>query len=584
MSHINTLLITDSSMINRIIQSALEERFQSTVLDSSAEGFIEAIAAQKPDLVFLRTQLKEANGLEVCDRIKNHPDLTDTRVVFLSTDAKVREQAIHHRADRFLTIPFVPKAVKQVSGALYPPQKTVLFVDDNDLPHKIIVPPLQEEGFRVIEAWDGREALDMVDENQVDLILSDMEMPAMNGIQLCQSIRKSLAQDIPFVLLTSNAGEQHIQEAMEMGVDEYLTKPIVVPEIISRIKRLTEIDKHRGRPERILVVEDNAEDRGAVAKPLRAQGFDVEEAENGLVAFGLLNARPFSLVVTAFTMPHMDGLELALKIRKHPSPNLRKLPIIFATKRNTQADMVQVKSVGIQSFLAKPFSGDRIAAEVERVLSEERLESSRNEMRHYWTEDVIRQVESADALSQVVAEDQFRTILYCTIHNFPALCEETTSEEQVTLLNHFLDACSDVLDQHDIIIQATCAGDSLMGSAGRQETGALRAVQAGLAILAKQAELSKYAGREVTLRVGVHSGHVVAGHLGGKRHGRSLALIGKNMEIARCVARADSGKGLSISHKTLEMIRDKVGVGASQSVPIASLNQAIDIHQVTGLK
>ncbi|MBF0159452.1 MAG: response regulator [Magnetococcales bacterium] len=547
------VLLTDSPMINKIIQSALDERFETTAMESNTAGFFDTIVEQKPDVVFLRTVLKEGNGLEVCDRIKNNPDLGKTRIIFLSTDNKVREQAIHHRADRFLTIPFNASDVKKVIDALFRKPAKILYVDDSDMFHEVVVPALRDEGWQVLEAWDGREALELVDHEQVDLILSDLEMPSINGIQLCQSVRKSLDRDIPFVLLTSQTSEETIQQAFDAGADEYMTKPVIIPEVIARVKRLLNTAANQYRAERILVVDDEASIRSMTVKALKAQGFYVEEAEHGMAAWAKLLAKKFHLVVSDYTMPHLDGVELSLRIRKHDHLHLRQMPIIFATSRNAKADTVKIRSIGVQSFLAKPFTPDRVAAEVERVLAHHRMERQHDLMRSYLSEEMIERIESVDASQDTVAEDQFRTMIQIGIANFAALSQRITSSEIVKLLNLFHDHLADVFSRRDIVIDDS-SGDVVLASSGRQEEGAMRILCAALELQQLLADTKLTLGHTVKLRAGIHSGHVIAAHLGSQLQGRKLVLIGRNLDITHQIMQATPENHIYMSDTTHDLV------------------------------
>ncbi|RME08130.1 MAG: response regulator [Anaerolineae bacterium] len=114
-------------------------------------------------------------------------------------------------------------------------QKTILVVEDSDAVRSVILSALEYEGYKTLEASNGVEALEVLKRQRPDLILSDINMPQMDGIQFYQAVRKipSLTA-IPFVFLTSHSDPADIQRGRELGVEDYLTKPIE-PEALVKI-------------------------------------------------------------------------------------------------------------------------------------------------------------------------------------------------------------------------------------------------------------------------------------------------------------------------------------------------------------
>lgn len=124
------------------------------------------------------------------------------------------------------------------SPATAPSETTILLVEDNaDL--RIYLSGILQRTYRVITANDGRDAIAHIGEQLPDLILSDMMMPGMDGFTLCEEIRKDPATShIPFILLTARASVESRLAGLELGADDYMTKPFVVDELLVRIKNL----------------------------------------------------------------------------------------------------------------------------------------------------------------------------------------------------------------------------------------------------------------------------------------------------------------------------------------------------------
>lgn len=113
----------------------------------------------------------------------------------------------------------------------------VLVVDDSKAQRRVLVASLRRQGFTVLEAGSGEEALALLSEGLVDLILSDWMMPGMTGLQLCQLVRDlPLENYIYFILLTSKNETGAVTKGLEIGADDFLTKPVGTDELRARIK------------------------------------------------------------------------------------------------------------------------------------------------------------------------------------------------------------------------------------------------------------------------------------------------------------------------------------------------------------
>ncbi len=116
-------------------------------------------------------------------------------------------------------------------------EPTVLVVDDDKHALEIISRLLQKEGFNVLRAASGRQALDTVAAQPVDVILLDVMMPEMDGFQVCTELRQQeKTHDIPVILLTAKDDLETRVVGMRLGVSEFLTKPINKIELFARVR------------------------------------------------------------------------------------------------------------------------------------------------------------------------------------------------------------------------------------------------------------------------------------------------------------------------------------------------------------
>jgi two-component system, OmpR family, response regulator len=110
----------------------------------------------------------------------------------------------------------------------------ILLVDDDPSLREVVRYALDRAGFEVIEAGDGRAAMDRFGRNAVDLVVLDVLMPEMDGLEVCREIRKS--SQVPIVFLSSRGEEVDKVLGLEMGGDDYVAKPFSPRELVSRVR------------------------------------------------------------------------------------------------------------------------------------------------------------------------------------------------------------------------------------------------------------------------------------------------------------------------------------------------------------
>jgi two-component system response regulator ChvI len=166
--------------------------------------------------------------------------------------------------------------------------RAIAVVDDEPHIREMVAFALRREGYRVAEHADGQEAWQSFQESLPDLVILDILMPRMDGLELCRRLRAS-SQRLPIVFLTSKDEELDRILGLELGADDYLCKPFSVRELVARVRvllrRLAMLEKpeeHAGEPPRLL-------ERGALA-------LDLERYT------ALWDGRPVPLTVTEFML------------------------------------------------------------------------------------------------------------------------------------------------------------------------------------------------------------------------------------------------------------------------------------------
>ncbi|MEW9674684.1 response regulator transcription factor [Lentibacillus sp. L22] len=153
---------------------------------------------------------------------------------------------------------------------------TILVVDDEERIRRLIRMYLERDDFVVEEADNGRDALRMATETDYDVILLDIMMPGMDGIEVCQELRKE--KDTPVIMLTAKGEESNRVQGFEVGTDDYIVKPFSPREVVLRVKALlrrtsTNVSEEQTGPTNLLVFEHLTIDKDA--HRVTADGNDV---------------------------------------------------------------------------------------------------------------------------------------------------------------------------------------------------------------------------------------------------------------------------------------------------------------------
>ena len=119
-----------------------------------------------------------------------------------------------------------------------------LVVEDSPTMRQLIVFALRRiRGLEVLEADDGVDALRKLAASKLDIILTDINMPIMDGLKLVKRIRTDAAhKDVPIIVITTEGSKEDRQRALQLGANAYITKPIQAPQVIAKVKELLKIE------------------------------------------------------------------------------------------------------------------------------------------------------------------------------------------------------------------------------------------------------------------------------------------------------------------------------------------------------
>lgn len=122
-------------------------------------------------------------------------------------------------------------------------KKTIVIAEDNDMLSKVLEYRLKSDGYEVAIFNDGEGAIAFMRKNQFDMVITDLYMPMMNGMEVIQIIRESISTDVPILAVSAAHGEDMITSVFDAGATDFIVKPFRVAELSIRVKRLLSISR-----------------------------------------------------------------------------------------------------------------------------------------------------------------------------------------------------------------------------------------------------------------------------------------------------------------------------------------------------
>jgi CheY-like chemotaxis protein len=260
----------------------------------------------------------------------------------------------------------------------------VLIVEDNPTNRAILATQVYAWGSRVAAVEDGFKALHALRAaaqcgEAYDLVIIDMKMPGMNGIELARAIKADPAiATVQLIMLSSLASQGEIADGREAGIAGYLGKPVRQAELRRAVSEVLGVRKTPVAPDqpvpqsrsldvRVLLAEDNVVNQTLAVAMLKGFGCEIELGKNGLEAVNAFESGSFDLVLMDCHMPEMDGFAATAAIREmEQARGARRTPIIALTANAMEGDRERCLAAGMDDYLSKPFKHSQLQEAVAR--------------------------------------------------------------------------------------------------------------------------------------------------------------------------------------------------------------------------
>ncbi|MBQ3418470.1 MAG: response regulator [Ruminococcus sp.] len=268
---------------------------------------------------------------------------------------------------------------------IHPGDMTVLVVDDDPIAGEHAKLVLEKAGIASEIASSGEQAIEMVRlrharREPYNLILIDWQMPQMNGIETTKHIREITGDESAIIILTAYKWDDILDEAMETGVDSFLSKPLFASSVIEEFQAALQrknLSYKQNRKKidlagrRILLAEDMAVNAEIMKMVLQMRELEVDHAQNGKIAVEAFSSHPegwYDAILMDMRMPEMDGLEATRAIRGMNRADAKTIPIIALTANAFDEDVQRSLQSGLNAHLSKPVQPDTLFSTLESLI------------------------------------------------------------------------------------------------------------------------------------------------------------------------------------------------------------------------
>ncbi len=218
---------------------------------------------------------------------------------------------------------------------------SVLVVEDDEVLNKMISVKLRQEAYRVFTAFDGEEALNVLDKEHIDLMISDIMMPHMDGYQLTKELRRA-SYTIPILMITAKNQMEDMEKGFQAGTDDYMIKPIHMKEMILRVKAL--LRRAQIANEKKLIIGGTTLDYDALTIQIKEDVFHIPPKEFYLL-FKLLSY-PNKIFTRQELMDEIWGMDSEIDDRTVDS-HIKKIRRKF--EAFTDFEIVTIRGLGYKS-------------------------------------------------------------------------------------------------------------------------------------------------------------------------------------------------------------------------------------------
>jgi len=240
----------------------------------------------------------------------------------------------------------------------------ILTVDDSKAVRMVVRKTFKDFDCEIIEASNGVEGLATAGREDPDIILLDVTMPVMDGVEMLTKLKTDpKTKGIPVIMLTAEAGRDNVLRIAKIGIRDYIVKPFQDKTLVDKVDRIIDL-RPKGEKEQkrksihdaceIMIVEDNELNMKLFNDLLATQGYNRILTRDGLNALDLAREHRPDLILMDIQLPEVSGLEVTKWIKD--DDEISQIPIVAVTAFAMKGDEERIRSGGCEAYISKPIS------------------------------------------------------------------------------------------------------------------------------------------------------------------------------------------------------------------------------------
>jgi len=326
----NILIVDDEIDLLETLGDIFESKGYNVTMVEDGNRAIELLKKKYFDIILMDLKMPGINGVESFKEVKKlHPSAAVIMMTAGSVGEEIKE-ALGAGAEAIIDKPFnVKKLVATIESILERP--LILVVDDRVEDRETLRDILADKNYRAFVAKDGYEAIDIVRKSDFDIILMDIRMPGMDGMEVLEVV-KEIRPDIGVVMMTGYSSEGLAGESLKKGAYTCLYKPFLDMEKLLKVIEEVHYERKGANASwqkvKLLLVDGEDEHREKISRILDGEGYRIVPVTNGKEAIQRVEDGSFNIALIDLELSDMNGLELATRLKEKD----RKICVIMVGK------------------------------------------------------------------------------------------------------------------------------------------------------------------------------------------------------------------------------------------------------------
>ena len=383
-------IIEDSDIIKRVWQTTLDQTsYEKWRFWSSARNDVNTLLRTKPEIVILRGLPKHQDLMSIIHQLGPAIDEHHCKLIVASSSehSHLTADINIELVDAVLHMPFTVEKVVGLLDTLGSQivaskreRPLAVVVDDSPVARKLICQSIHEHNFDTLEATDGISGLELIGSVIPDIVLADIEMPGMNGLDMCEKLAKApKTAHIPVIIISAITDTKMTTLGFSFGAVEFLKKPFSSQQLANAVSSVTKSPSHL-QDVRAFVLEDSHTVASVVRKFLKHLGVRSMVCTSIAELYANLEIAIPDFITVDLMLPDGSGLDVCRYVRSQPA--FSNVSLIVVSAEIDRDVMVQCLEVGADDYIVKPFVKNEFYARIKNILRTKQLQNELQQKIH----------------------------------------------------------------------------------------------------------------------------------------------------------------------------------------------------------